>query len=120
MSKNQSFLTRLGFALGGIAHSLRSERSMRVHVGALALVAIVMIVLAPPPQWWAMVALACGAVLATELINTSLEHLADLLHPDEHPSIRIVKDCAAAAVLVASVAAAAVGVALAVHVWRGI
>jgi diacylglycerol kinase (ATP) len=44
-------------------------------------------------------------VIAAELINTALEHLADHLHPEQHPRIKIVKDCAAAAVLILSIGA---------------
>ena len=44
-------------------------------------------------------------VIAAELINTALEHLADHLHPEQHPRIKIVKDCAAAAVLILSAGA---------------
>jgi len=62
------------------------------------------------------VLLTGGAVLAAELFNTALEHLADHLHPEVDPRIGLVKDCAAAAVLVAAIAAAAVGIALLVHV----
>ena len=50
-------------------------------------------------------------VLAAELVNTAVELLADHLHPEQHPNIKIVKDCAAAAVLIASMGA--VGVAIA-------
>src|SRR5882724_10318481 len=116
MSKNQPFWLRLRFALSGLSFSLRSERSVRVHVAALVLVTLILI--APSPEWWALVGLACGAVLTTELLNTAIEHLSDHLHPEQHPSIRIVKDCAAAAVLISSTAAVAVGIALAVHVWH--
>lgn len=118
MSKNQSFWLRLQFALAGLSFSLRNERSMRAHVAALALVFIALLVIAPSPEWWALVSLACGAVLTTELINTAVEHLSDHLHPEHHPSIRIVKDCAAAAVLVSSAAAVLVGIAFAIHVWH--
>ena len=62
-----------------------------------------------------MVILASAAVISAELFNTAIEHLADHLHPEIHPSIRIVKDCAAAAVLVSSVAALGVAVALVIH-----
>ena len=44
-------------------------------------------------------------VIAAELINTALEHLVDHLHPEQHPRIKIVKDCAAAAVLILSIGA---------------
>lgn len=74
-----------------------------------------MIALHPGPFWWALVMLASAGVFAAELFNTAVEELADHLHPEIHPNIRVVKDCAAAAVLVASLGAAGVGVALAVH-----
>ena len=88
---------------------------MRVHVVAFALLLAVLVAFRPEPLWWALAILASAAVVTTELVNTAIEHLADHLHPEIHPSIRIVKDCAAAAVLVAVVGALGVGVALLIH-----
>ncbi|MDY6860563.1 MAG: diacylglycerol kinase [Pseudomonadota bacterium] len=42
-------------------------------------------------------------------MNSALEALIDHLHPDIHPEVGVVKDIAAAAVLVASLGALAVG-----------
>jgi undecaprenol kinase len=114
--KNRPFHTRLAFALDGFAWSLRSERSLRIHVAAVVAVAAVLIWLRPAPFWWAAIALSSALVLAAELVNTAIEHLADHLHPEVHPGIRRVKDCAAAAVLVASCGALAVAAAFAVEV----
>jgi undecaprenol kinase len=75
----------------------------------------VLLALRPPAVWWALVLLASAAVLAAELFNTAIEHLADLLHPQQSPGIRLVKDCAAAGVLVAALGALGVGAALLVH-----
>jgi len=47
------------------------------------------------------------------------EHLADHLHPELHSSIRIVKDCAAGAVLLTSAGAVGVAIALAIHLIHG-
>lgn len=116
--KNQSFVRRLGFALAGLAHALRAERSLRTQAVVFVLVVAALIGLRPAPLWWAAVMLASAGVLAAELFNTALEALLDHLHPDQHPRIRIVKDCAAAAVLIASLGAVAVAVALAVHLLR--
>ncbi len=115
MTKNRPFHHRLGFALAGLAHAFRHERSVRTHVAAAGLVLVALLVLRPAPAWWALAALASGAVVAAELFNTALERLADHLHPDLHPEIRIVKDCGAAAVLVLAVAAVLVALALAVE-----
>jgi len=109
--KNQSFVRRLGFALAGVAAAIRAERSFRFHVLAAVAVLAVLCWLRPAPIWWAVIVLTTALVLAAELVNTALEALADHLHPDEHPRIKIVKDCAAAAVLVAAVGALAVAAA---------
>ncbi len=110
--KNQSFLRRLGFALGGVGAALRAESSFRIQVVATVAVAVALVWLRPAPLWWALVALAVTLVLAAELANTAVEHLADRLHPDQHPDIKRVKDCMAGAVLVASLGALAVAAAL--------
>jgi len=99
-------------------YGLRSERSLRLQGGALALVLAALAVLRPGPLWWAAVGLASAGVLAAELLNTAIEALADHLSPELHPQIRIVKDCAAAAVLVCVLGALGVAAALAVHLLR--
>ncbi len=70
------------------------------------------------PIWWALVVLAGAGVLAAELFNTAIEHLADHLHPDMHPKIRLVKDCAAAAVLLMACGAVGIAVALGIELVR--
>jgi undecaprenol kinase len=110
--KNQPFLRRLGFAAAGVMSALRSERSVKFH--ALAAVAAFVILgwLRPAPVWWAVVILIVALVLAAELLNTAIESLADLLHPEQDPRIGRVKDLAAAAVLVVSAGALAIAAAL--------
>jgi len=113
--KNQPFYKRVGFALAGIGYAVRSEQSARIQVGVFAVVVVALVVMHPGPFWWALVMLASASVLAAEMFNTAIEHLADHLHPEIHPHIRAVKDCAAAGVLLASLGAVAVAVALVVH-----
>jgi len=111
----------MSFALTGFAHALRAERSLRMQLACLVVVAIALAYLQPPAVWWALVGLCAAGVLAAELFNTAIEHLADHVQPDLHPQIRIVKDCAAAAVLCAAAGAIAVAIALVVEVaghWR--
>ena len=113
--KNQSFQQRLRFALDGLTHALRAEHSLRIQVAAFVVTVIAMLILHPGPLWWALMMLASAGVIASEIFNTAIEHLADHLHPEVHPKIQIVKDCAAAAVLVAALGALAVALALVVH-----
>jgi diacylglycerol kinase len=108
----------MGFALAGLMHGLRRERSVRFEAVVLVLVVAALVVFRPEALWWGAVALASAGVLAAELLNTAIEALADHLSPELHPQIRVVKDCAAAAVFVAVVGALAVAAALAVHLLR--
>jgi undecaprenol kinase len=113
--RRQPFYVRLGFALRGLAHALRTQASLRFQASAAGLALLALLALRPAAVWWALVSLASAGVLAAELLNTAIEQLADELHPAESPGIRIVKDCAAAGVLIAALGAVAIGVALLVH-----
>jgi diacylglycerol kinase (ATP) len=109
--KNQPLPRRMSFAIAGLVETLRSENSFKFHAAAAAAVLVALLWLRPPPVWWAIAAVTVVAVLAAELVNTAIENLADHLHPHEHARIKVVKDCAAAAVLMASLGALAVAAA---------
>jgi diacylglycerol kinase (ATP) len=116
--KNQFFVRRLAFALLGIRATIRGEASFRTQLLLGLAAAIVLALVRPPLIWLAMCFLSACFVLALELLNTALEHLADRLHPERHMAIQMAKDCAAGAVLLASIAALVIG-GLAVAVGLG-
>jgi undecaprenol kinase len=113
--KNQSFFKRLRFALAGMREAIRSEHSLRFHAAAFACVVIALCILRPESIWWALAALACALVIMAELFNTAVEHLIDHLHPHAHPRIGVVKDFAAAAVLISVLGALGIAAAFIVH-----
>jgi undecaprenol kinase len=107
--KNAPFRRQLGFALAGIVRTARREKSFRTQLTLAAAGAAIVAAARPALVWVAMFVLAAAQVLALELVNAALEAALDRLHPEAHPAIGAAKDAAAGAVLVASVAAAAVG-----------
>lgn len=111
MKKNQPFYKRLGFAVHGIRAAWRNEASFCTQSNATVLVLLVLLWRQPAPLWWAVLLVNCGMVLSAELFNSALEAALDLLHPEEHASIKLAKDCAAGAVLVLSLTAGCVFVA---------
>lgn len=113
--KNRPFHERLGFALAGLKAGWRRERSFRTHVAFALLAALVLLVLRPAPVWWGLVAVVVALVMALELINSAMETIIDLLHPDRHPEIKVVKDMVAGAVLTISLAALVVALALVIE-----
>lgn len=61
---------------------------------------------------WAILILACSAVMALEAVNTGIEKLADKVTEENSHRIKLAKDCAAGGVLIAALGAVAVGVVL--------
>ncbi|MEA3011262.1 MAG: hypothetical protein QOJ91_2954 [Sphingomonadales bacterium] len=107
--KNRRFAVRLGFAVAGLRLVFAREKSFRSQCALAILAGLVTLALQPEPLWWALLVLAVALVLALELANSALEYLLDHLHPGRAREIGAAKDAAAGAVLVASLAAAAVG-----------
>ncbi len=58
---------------------------------------------------WCLIVLAIAMVWTAEALNTALEVLADEITLERRPRIKIAKDVAAFAVLVAAIAAATIG-----------
>jgi diacylglycerol kinase len=111
-----AFLRGFVYAGRGFWYAVRTQRNMRVHLVAAAAAVTAGLVLRIGAAQWASVALAIGMVLSAEIFNTVVEAIIDLQMPQLHPLAKVAKDAAAAAVLVASVAA--VGVAIAVFAPR--
>lgn len=107
--KGRPFLDRLGFALAGLRHSWQREASFRTQARVAIATALLLAAVRPGADWTALVVLSSAIVLALEAVNAAIEEIADTLHPDFSPGIGRAKDMAAAAVLVASISAALVG-----------
>ena len=99
---NQTHLLRAFMATcAGLAAAFRSERSFRTEIGLLAVALPAAFALTPDAFRRAELIACLLAVLAVELLNTSLEKLCDRLVPQPDESIRIVKDMGSAAVFAA-------------------
>ena len=99
----------------GLIFAIRSEQAVREELFVLLLAVPLAWVVGETIMRRVELVAAVALVLVVELLNTAIETLADHLSPELHPQIRIVKDCAAAAVFVSVVGALVVAAALAVH-----
>jgi diacylglycerol kinase len=109
--KPQGFHQRLRHAWDGLRAAWRLGKSVRTHALATVAVFAMLVLTHAPASWWAIMALTIGLVVGTELLNTSIEALADHLHPERHDGIKLTKDVAAGAVLITSFSALVVGAA---------
>ena len=96
----------------GLGWAIRSQANLRVHLVAAALALIAALLLRFTLMEFVAVFLCFAVVIAAELFNTTLEVLIDYAWPERHPMIGRAKDVAAAAVLVAAIFTACVGVLL--------
>ena len=97
------------FAGFGIFSLFRHENNARIHLIAALLVVAMSILLRLSSLEWCLVVIQVGLVWAAEAFNTSIEKLADVVSPEYHPTIKVVKDLAAAGVLILSLSAVIIG-----------
>ena len=97
------------YAIKGLKTAFSTEVNLKTHL-TLAILALF-------SGWyfeistieWTLIILCIGIVLSAELLNTAIEYLVNLVSPEIHPVAGKIKDIAAGAVLVASLAALATG-----------
>ncbi|HMM48707.1 MAG TPA: diacylglycerol kinase [Miltoncostaeaceae bacterium] len=98
----------LTWAFEGIVWALRSQRNMQIHVGAATLALLAGVLVDFSRIEMAVLVGAISMVLVAEMINTAIEATIDAVITGYHPLVKIAKDVAAGAVLVATINALAV------------
>ncbi|MFT4061023.1 MAG: diacylglycerol kinase family protein [Edaphocola sp.] len=107
--RNNSLSKSIKYATQGILHLIEKEPNARIHIAATILVTAIGIGLNLTAQKWFMLIAAMAMVWITEALNTALERLCDHITPERNEQIKIVKDLGTGAVLVAAMAAIAIG-----------
>jgi diacylglycerol kinase len=97
------------FAINGLLSLFKREHNSRIHLLATAVVIALGFLLKLDRYEWILILLAIGIVFLTELLNSSIESLADRIDPEQNEFIMRAKDYGAAAVLIAAIIAIAAG-----------
>jgi diacylglycerol kinase len=97
------------YAWQGIKGLLRTEHNSWIHLGLTLLVIILAIYYRISRSEIIFLIIVTAIVWAAELFNTALEKSMDFISRENHPQIKLIKDLAAAAVLISALAALAVG-----------
>lgn len=101
--------TSFVYAFAGLRWFFKHEHNARIHGVATILVIIISFVCKISKLEFMLVLLAIALVLVAEMINSAIEKSLDHLSPGIHPTVKIIKDLAAAAVLVAAIIAIIIG-----------
>ncbi|SDC27450.1 diacylglycerol kinase family protein [Pedobacter soli] len=97
------------YAFHGLNLFFINDHNGRVHLFAAIIAIGLSFYLKLSALEWIAILGVISAVIVAEILNAAIEKLADVVSPAIHPKIKIVKDLAAAAVLVAAFLAVAVG-----------
>jgi diacylglycerol kinase (ATP) len=104
-----SLLESFNYAFEGIIHVLRTQRNMRIHFVAAAIVLVAALATGVSKLELIALMLSIAFVMIAEMINTAIEGAVDVSTTSFDPNAKLAKDIAAGAVLIATVNAVAIG-----------
>jgi diacylglycerol kinase (ATP) len=99
-------------AVEGVVHTFRTQRHMRFHFFTVILVLATGLLYRLPRTEMLVLLFSASLVLVTEMFNTAVEAVVDMITQSYHPAAKFAKDIAAGAVLIASINAVVVGLIL--------
>lgn len=110
---------KFAVAMAGILHAFKHQNSFLVHLPMATIVVLMGLWLQLESWRWVAVTFCITLVISAELLNTAIEELVAVLHPQHDVRIGRVLDVASGAVLVAAVGAALAGlITLAMPLWE--
>lgn len=108
----KGFFKSARHALRGIRYAFSSERNFQLELFMAALAVLLSFLLPLSSSERAAIFLVIALVLPLEMLNTACERVMDMMKPGIHPYVKVVKDLSAGAVLLASLLASLVGIAI--------
>ena len=109
MRKMKKIKNSFKYAIEGICTSFKTERNMKIHIFIMILVIIAGIILKINKSEWIICIILFAIVIGSELFNTSIETIVDMVMPEKNKKAKIAKDVSAGAVLVVAIGAAIIG-----------
>lgn len=111
----KSLIKSFGYAFEGIFTAITKERNMRIHIVCMIYMFFFLFAFdffEITKTQLAILLIACGQVVAAELINTAIEAIIDSQGEEYTKHGKIAKDCAAGAVLIFTIFSVLCGVAI--------
>ena len=96
-------------AARGVKIAVRGEVNFFIHFFIAVVAGVAGGIVELSDERWCLYILCVTIVLAAELFNTAIEHLARAVTREQHPEVRDALDIASGGVLMAAIGAAVVG-----------
>lgn len=105
-----SFARSFHYAIQGIAYTLEHNFNAQVHFTLAIIVIIASLLLHVTPFEMGILGVLILLVISTEMINSAIEQMVDLITKEHRAEAKIAKDVAAGMVLLNAVGSAIVGI----------
>jgi diacylglycerol kinase (ATP) len=106
----KKLIRSFGYAFKGVAYATTSQLNFRIHLVATIIAIVMGYLLKISIGEWQWIALCITIVLVTEIFNTMVETLVDLVSPDYNEKAGHIKDMSAGAVVIAALFALVTGI----------
>jgi diacylglycerol kinase len=96
------FVNSWKYSFAGLKYAYTQEQSLTIHAILTVIVVVSGIYFEISSLQWALVLFTMALIIVTELLNTAIEAVVDMVTEEYHPLAKVAKDCASAAVFFVS------------------
>lgn len=107
--KTKKLVNSFKYAIEGFISALKRERNMKIHIAIMIITIVAGIILKISKAEWIVCIILFGLVISSELVNTAIEAVVDMITPYRDNKAKLAKDIAASSVLVLAIVAVVVG-----------
>lgn len=107
---DKSLVKSFGYALEGLLHAIKHNRNLRIDFAVAVIVVLASIFFHITPLEKSILGVMILLVISSEMINTAIEEMVDLITYEHRKEAKIAKDVAAGMVLIAAIGSVIVGI----------
>ncbi len=109
MIKHTTLMQSFGYAWEGIVYALKNDQNFRIHIVAASIVILLSIFFDVNSFEMGLLGVIIVLVIVSEMINTAIENMVDLITKEYHVEAKIAKDVSSGMVLITSIGALIIG-----------
>jgi diacylglycerol kinase len=109
-SSSSSLLRSFGYAFEGLFHAIKYNRNLKIHLVAGLIVIVASIFFHVSSFEKEILGVLILLVILSEMINTSIEEMVNLITNEHRKEAKIAKDVGAGMILVSALGAAVIGI----------
>ena len=107
---NKSLAKSFGYAFEGLFHAIKHNRNLKIHLFTASVVIAFSIIFRVNLYEKAILGVMILLVISSEMINTSIEEMVNLITTEHRREAKVAKDVAAGMVLITAMGSIIIGI----------